>query len=177
MSEESKKDDVVKAEKYNEAIEKINSEKIAREKVETELKELKSKQEEEAKSKVENEKKSWEEEKAAKDKQISELTAKLETKDTTKVSKGIVSEPNSGEANTNADLIKKQLDEKFPTRKVKPEKFGSGMARFAHYSRPSTREYTKEQLGQALDLQSSAVLVAPDSVNKAARASKSDIKL
>lgn len=171
MAEEkgNKANDVVSAESYNKAIENANSLKVDKEKAEKELKEIKEKNEKEIKTKEEADKKSWEKEKVEKDKIIKELKEKAEGK----VSKGVVKEPKKVE--TTPEKIKEMLDKEIPDSKFDPKKVGSNIQRYGHYKNPTTKEFTNEQLGMALDLNRGAASLNPDHIPNEARASNKDI--
>lgn len=181
MSEDQKKDDNVKGDDYNKVVEAHNSVKTENEKLQKELTELKSKQEtaekdKETQGKIDEEKKAWDKEKADKEQQIAELQKKLEEKkDTTVVSKGVVSDATSGAAVPTQDSVKAMLDAKFPDRKTNPDIWGSAIQKYGYYKSPSTKQYSHDQLGQALSLHKGAISVNPQMVSTAARASKDDI--
>lgn len=169
MPEENnnKSADMIAREDYNKIVESHNSMKVEKERLESELRSLKSKEPAEEKLRKE-----WESEMSGVKKQMEELVKKVEEKkDTTKVSKGLVQDRISP-----TNEVKTMLDEKIPDRKINPEKFGSKISRFAHYKSGMTKSYTDEQLGMGLSLHAGALKVAPDIVSSYAR-SRADIKL
>lgn len=141
--EKSTTKDVVKTEKYNEAIETINSEKMKREKVEAELKELKDTAEK--KKAISKEKASWKEEKETMEKEISELKK-------TKVTKGKTKDKTTTEAKpVTKETITTQLDEMIPTKDIRTN-FGGPIDRLKYFKSPATRKSNSQLLGRILSL-------------------------
>lgn len=142
--EKPKTKDVIGADKYNEAIETINSEKMKREKVETELKELKEAAEK--RKVISKEKKSWKEEKDKMEKEIEELKK-------TKVTKGKTKDKPPETAPVPTAEAKTQLDNVLPTEGIMTNQdFGSSIERLRHFKNPMTKKVNSQLLGRALSL-------------------------
>lgn len=176
------KPDVVNREDYNKVVEAHNSLKAEKEKLDSEIKQIKeteTKNDKEADSKE-----AWEKEKADLLKRQEDLTKQVEEikQGANKVSKGIVppqklneqGQPQEPMAN---EGIKKELDEKLPADDFDPNRCGSNLQRYGHYKNPSTKRYTHEQLGMALSLHAGAQSANPGQVPSMAKQSKDDIML
>lgn len=165
--------DSVSREDYNKVVESANSAKSELEKMKKELEEKEEEKKKEVEKKEEEEKKVWEKEKEEKDKLIEDLKKKAEVKDTTKVSKGVISEKKPEEQVTK-EKIKEKIDEtlgKIPEKD--PSKMGR-IARYLHYKNPATKAFNEVDLGKAIALQAE---FAQDQIPRGARASNKDIIL
>lgn len=150
-----KTNDVVKAEKYNEAIEKVNSEKMKREKVEEKLKEMQGKEEARkvrvAEKKKTREEGKWKKEGEEKDKRIKELEEKAKAKPNDPPNpKGVV-QTTPPETNKSAEM----LDERYG-KEFKHSSDMSPRQRLAHFKNPTTQTYNPEKLSELIALQASA---------------------
>ena len=180
--------DVVEVGKYNEAIEKINSEKIQKEKAEAELKELKEFKEKVETDKIAAEKKAeedqkltWEKEKEDLMKTNEEMKKKLEERDPGKPNpKGVVptGQPAGAEGTppeTTREDLKKELDERFPGPEKDARKFATRFARYGYYHNPQNKAYSHEQMGELLSLHMGAQRANPDIINKDAAEAATDL--
>lgn len=156
--------------KYNEAIEKANSEQIKREKIEEELAELKKANEEkevkEEKEEGEKEKKAWEKEKTELEEQNKKLEEKLKAKkDDTVDPKGVVSPKKTEEELTKEEKedFKSKLDEAIPFEGKNPNHISDPIARLKHFKSPITKGYSPDALGKAISLQAEIGKSEPDS--------------
>ena len=103
-----------------------------------------------------------------------------EKKDTTKVAKGVVNTEEKKTETTqqmNQENVKKLLDEKLPDMDKDPKNFASNIARYGHFKNPTTKKYSDEQLGMALDLHRDAQRISPNIVPNEAKLNKKDVVL
>jgi len=144
--------------------------KVEKDKLEKELNEMR-----EEKQEVE-EKKDWKKEADDIKKELEEIKANAKkAEDDTVIRKGVVTEPQKPETEiATKDKIKSELDAVLPDRKVIPEKFASGMARYGHYKNPATKEFSHEDLGMAISLQASALAQNPGLIPHQARKQDND---
>jgi len=167
--------DVVSREDYNKIVENANSTKTELDKLKADIeaknKETATATEKTAQEQLDEQKTAWEKEREEKDKVIEDLKKQAEAKpDDTKVSKGLVKEPESADKEEQVRTeLEKQLG-KLP--EVNPNNFANVWAKYGHYKDPKTRTFTQEQFGKALSLHAGAIAADHINLNANQRGSK-----